>query len=144
MQTGNYNHNRSCMLRAHKLRCWVAFPNFITAFIPNQIFCWNRYSSAGIYKRAGGQDWKRVMIVTGLLFPGLVFCLLFLLNIIAMVYQSRAQVAITTMVWAFQRIFFHKADSDFEQLYMFCIWLIVSCPLLLFGQFLLLCLQRNF
>lgn len=76
------------------------------------------YASAGFYKQNGGAEWKKAMLATAVLYPGVCFSIAFLLNFIALYYQSLASFSLSTM------------------LLMVVIWLCVSCPLVLGGTIL--------
>jgi len=85
------------------------------------VFCYSvtsaiaGYAGASYYKTNGGPDWKKCMAVTALLYPGSCFTISFLLNSIAVMYQSMAAVSFTTI-------------SS-----VLAIWLFISCPLILAG-----------
>lgn len=76
------------------------------------------YASAALYKKYGGLQWKKAMLLTAVLFPGVCFLIAFFLNFIAVYYQSLA-------AFSFQTLFL-----------MLLIWLCVSCPLVLLGTIL--------
>jgi transmembrane 9 superfamily protein 3 len=73
------------------------------------------YAGASFYKQNGGTEWKKCMLATAVLYPSICFGIAFLLNFIAVYYKSLAAFAPSTM------------------LLMLCIWLCVSCPLVLLG-----------
>lgn len=73
------------------------------------------YSGAAFYKQNHGVEWKKCMLATAVLYPGICFGIAFLLNFIAVYYQSFA-------AFSFQTMFL-----------MLVIWLCVSCPLVLVG-----------
>jgi len=50
------------------------------------------YAGSRYYKRNGGMDWKLTMMMTAVLFPGVCFCVSFVLNFIAVAYQSTAAI----------------------------------------------------
>jgi len=74
------------------------------------------YTGASYFKRCGGEEgWQQCLMLTATLFPGLSFGTAFLLNFIAVYYDSLIAIPFTTM------------------LTMLAIWLCVSCPLVLVG-----------
>jgi len=73
------------------------------------------YSSGKFYRANGGNDWKKAMLITAGLYPAVCFSVAFCLNFIAVYYQSSAAFSLTTMSL------------------MLCIWLFISCPLVLLG-----------
>jgi len=73
------------------------------------------YAGASFYKQYGGAEWKKCMLATAGLYPGVCFGIAWLLNWIAVYYQSLAAFSFQTM------------------LLMLVIWLCVSCPLVLLG-----------
>ena len=76
------------------------------------------YAGANFYKQNHGTEWKKCMLATAVLYPGVCFVIAFLLNFIAVYYQSLAS-------FSFQTMFL-----------MLLIWLCVSCPLVLVGTIL--------
>lgn len=72
--------------------------------------------SARVYKSFGGEAWKRNIILTPLLFPGLVFCLFFLLNLFVWANGSSGAVPFTTMIA------------------LVLIWFVISVPLSVAGS----------
>jgi transmembrane 9 superfamily protein 3 len=73
------------------------------------------YVSAAIYKRFGGTNWKRNMLITACLYPSFCFGLCFFLNLIAVSYQSSASLSFGTFFL------------------ILCIFFFISVPLTLFG-----------
>jgi transmembrane 9 superfamily protein 3 len=73
------------------------------------------YSSGSFYKRYGGGNWKFAMLITAFLFPGSGLFLALTLNWLAIAYASSAAIPFGTIVG------------------MFCLWLLVSSPLVFVG-----------
>ena len=73
------------------------------------------YASGGFYARHDGHAWIRTMILTANIFPLTVSCIAFVLNTIAIFYQSLAAVPFGSIV------------------VVLLIWIFVSCPLCLLG-----------
>ena len=73
------------------------------------------YTSSSFYKRYNGSDWKSAMLLTALLYPGVCFSIAFLLNIIAVSYDSSASYSLYTLTL------------------LVALWLFACCPLLLIG-----------
>jgi transmembrane 9 superfamily protein 3 len=67
------------------------------------------------YKRYGGTEWKMCMALTAVLFPGVSFGIAFLVNFVAVAYQSLAAISFVSM------------------LVVFGIWALISVPLVIFG-----------
>ncbi|KNC51393.1 endomembrane protein emp70 [Thecamonas trahens ATCC 50062] len=64
------------------------------------------YVSGSYYKAGGGEAWKSTMMLTAGLFPGVVFALTFVLNAIAISYNSLSALPFTSvlavvLIWAF-------------------------------------------
>jgi transmembrane 9 superfamily protein 2/4 len=76
------------------------------------------YVSSRIYKMFGGEKWKSNVILTSLLFPGLVFGIFFVLNLILWSQQSSAAIPFGTM------------------LALVALWFCVSVPLTFLGAYL--------
>lgn len=76
------------------------------------------YAGASFYKTNHGTQWKQCMLLTAGLYPAICFSIGFLLNFIALGYQSLASFSVGTM------------------LLMLIIWACVSCPLVLLGTIL--------
>lgn len=74
------------------------------------------YVSARTYKSLGGESWKRNIILTPLLVPGLVFSVFFLLNLFVWAQGSSGAVPFTTM------------------LVLVLIWFVISVPLSVAGS----------
>lgn len=73
------------------------------------------YKSATFYKSYGGQEWKKCMLLTAGFLPGIAFSTAFLLNFIALYYDSSATYSLSTFIL------------------LIAIWLFIECPLLLVG-----------
>jgi len=73
------------------------------------------YSGGGYYKRCGGENWKECMTYTAVLFPGTCFSVAFLLNTVAVYYNSMIAIPFTTMIA------------------MLVIWVVFSCSLVVAG-----------
>ncbi|KAI8059892.1 hypothetical protein BC940DRAFT_247236 [Gongronella butleri] len=73
------------------------------------------YTSARYYSYYGGKDWVRNVLLTGCLWPGILFCIGGYVNVIAIFYSSSKAIAFPIMVA------------------MFAIWLFLSFPLTLLG-----------
>ncbi|KAI3436249.1 hypothetical protein D9Q98_002302 [Chlorella vulgaris] len=73
------------------------------------------YVSGGFYARAEGKNWIQTMLVTACLFPLSCFSIAFVLNTIAIFYQSLAAVPFFSIV------------------IVLLIWMFISFPLCLFG-----------
>jgi transmembrane 9 superfamily protein 2/4 len=56
------------------------------------------YFSGQVYKTFGGQNWRRNTIITATLFPGLLFGLVFVLNLFVWVQASSTALPITTLI----------------------------------------------
>ncbi|KKA18084.1 Endosomal integral membrane protein (P24a) [Rasamsonia emersonii CBS 393.64] len=74
------------------------------------------YVSARVYKSFGGEAWKRNIILTPVLIPGLVFSLFFLLNLFVWANGSSGAVPFTTMIA------------------LVLIWFVISVPLSVAGS----------
>ena len=74
------------------------------------------YVSARTYKTFGGEAWKRNIILTPLLIPGIAFAVFFLLNLFLWIKQSSGAVPFTTM------------------LVIVLIWFVISVPLSVAGS----------
>lgn len=86
---------------------------FLAAYAVTSAFA--GYGSAYFYKRYGGTQWKHVMVLTTVLFPGVAFCIVFALNVIAIAYASSAAISLYSLI------------------VVSAIWLFVSCPLVMLG-----------
>lgn len=74
------------------------------------------YVSARTYKTFGGENWKRNIILTPLLIPGITFAVFFMLNFFLWIKQSSGAVPFTTM------------------LVIVVIWFVISVPLSVAGS----------
>lgn len=75
------------------------------------------YCSARLYKLLGGKNWKKATLLTATLFPGVLFALFAVLNVIANVENSSTAVPV---VWI---------------LCLLVLWLGVSSPLVMVGAY---------
>jgi len=73
------------------------------------------YFSARVYKTFGGRDWHKNMTVTALLFPGLLFAAVFVLNLFVWARASSTAIPFTTLIG------------------MLALWLGVQVPLVYLG-----------
>ncbi|KAI6654977.1 Transmembrane 9 superfamily member 2 [Oopsacas minuta] len=73
------------------------------------------YTSARLYKTFGGVKWKMCLSVSALLLPGIVFGIIFCLNLVFWLYGSSAAIPFLTL------------------LSLLCLWLGVSAPLNFLG-----------
>ena len=76
------------------------------------------YVSARVYKSFGGERWKRNIVLTPLLVPGVIFGAFFLLNLFVWAKGSSGAVPFTTM------------------LVLVLIWFVISVPLSVVGSWL--------
>lgn len=76
------------------------------------------YVSARVYKSFGGEAWKRNIVLTPVLVPGVIFCTFFLLNLFVWAKGSSGAVPFTTM------------------LALVLIWFVISVPLSIAGSWL--------
>ena len=76
------------------------------------------YVSARVYKSLGGEAWKRLIILTPLMIPGIVFSTFFVLNLFVWIKGSSGAVPFTTM------------------LVIVLIWFIISVPLSVAGSWI--------
>ena len=76
------------------------------------------YVSAVVYKSFGGDAWKRNILLTPVLIPGLIFAVFFLLNLFVWAKASSGAVPFTTM------------------LAVLLIWFVISVPLSFAGSWL--------
>ena len=76
------------------------------------------YISARLYKTMGGQHWKSNVLVTAFSVPGLVFVVVFVLNLFLWRAGSSAAIPFTTL------------------LVLLCLWFGIAPPLTFFGSFL--------
>ncbi|KAL2398720.1 Transmembrane 9 superfamily member 4 [Exophiala dermatitidis] len=75
------------------------------------------YFSARVYKTFGGQDWRKNAMMTALLFPGLVFSLVFVLNLFTWAQASSTALPFSTLVG------------------LVCLWLLIQLPLVHLGAY---------
>ena len=73
------------------------------------------YFSARLFKTFGGTKWRRNVIVTAVLFPGLTFCLLFILNLFVWAQASSTAIPFSTLVG------------------LVVLWLLIQVPLVYVG-----------
>jgi len=74
------------------------------------------YFSGRVYKTFGGQNWRKNMLVTALLFPGLLFTLIFVLNLFSWAQASSTALPFFTLVA------------------LACLWLLIQLPLVYIGS----------
>ncbi len=89
---------------------WTAA--FSVAWRPMMRYC---LCSGGFYARNGGKTWIPTMLLTANLFPLMCFSIASVLNTVAISYHSLAAVPFGSIV------------------VVLLIWILVSCPLCLFG-----------
>jgi len=99
---GTYYSKRGTVVTAF-IVCY-AFTSFVAG-----------YGGGGYYARNGGKHWIKCMVLTATLFPGICFLIAFLLNFIALSYDSLNYIPFGSIVS------------------VFAIWVFVSCPLTLVG-----------
>ena len=75
------------------------------------------YTSARLYKMFDGQHWKKCVVLTACLVPGLVSLLLIALNFFLVGAQSSAAIPFGTLVG------------------LLAMWILVSCPLCFIGAY---------
>jgi transmembrane 9 superfamily member 2/4 len=56
------------------------------------------YFSGRVYKTFGGLNWRKNTLITGLLFPGLLFCLIFILNLFVWAQASSTALPFGTLI----------------------------------------------
>ncbi|EXJ91080.1 hypothetical protein A1O1_04187 [Capronia coronata CBS 617.96] len=76
------------------------------------------YFSARVYKTFGGQNWRKNTMMTALLFPGLVFTLVFVLNLFTWAQASSTALPFSTLLG------------------LACLWLLIQLPLVHFGSYI--------
>lgn len=76
------------------------------------------YVAARTYKSFGGEAWKKVIVLTPIILPGIVFSVFFLLNFVIWIKGSSGAVPFTTM------------------LITVIIWFVISVPLSVAGSWL--------
>ncbi|OKL61532.1 hypothetical protein UA08_03315 [Talaromyces atroroseus] len=74
------------------------------------------YFSGRLYKTLGGQNWRKNTILTASLFPGLTFCLIFVLNLFVWAQASSTALPFGTLVG------------------LVALWLLVQVPLVYIGS----------
>ncbi|KAL1961708.1 hypothetical protein VTN77DRAFT_1312 [Rasamsonia byssochlamydoides] len=74
------------------------------------------YFSARLYKTFGGQHWRKNTIITASLFPGLTFCLIFILNLFVWAQASSTALPFGTLVG------------------LIALWLLIQVPLVYVGS----------
>lgn len=74
------------------------------------------YFSARVYKTFGGTVWKQNALITGTLFPGLLFATTFILNLFVWAQASSTAIPLTTL------------------LALVALWLLIQLPLVYFGS----------
>lgn len=74
------------------------------------------YFSGRLYKTLGGQNWRKNTIITASLFPGLTFCLIFVLNLFVWAQASSTALPFGTLVG------------------LVALWLLVQVPLVYVGS----------
>ncbi|KIW11273.1 hypothetical protein PV08_10573 [Exophiala spinifera] len=75
------------------------------------------YFSGRVYKTFGGQNWRKNTMMTALLFPGLVFSLVFVLNLFCWAQASSTALPFTTLMG------------------LACLWLLIQLPLVHLGSY---------
>ncbi|KAF2758629.1 hypothetical protein EJ05DRAFT_452150 [Pseudovirgaria hyperparasitica] len=73
------------------------------------------YYSARIYKTLGGKQWKKNVLVTGLALPGLLFLIVFILNLFAWAQASSTAIPFGSLI------------------VILCLWLLIQLPLVYVG-----------
>ncbi|EXJ92682.1 hypothetical protein A1O3_01234 [Capronia epimyces CBS 606.96] len=76
------------------------------------------YLSARVYKTFGGQNWRKNTMMTALLFPGLLFTLVFVLNLFTWAQASSTALPFWTLVG------------------LACLWLLIQLPLVHLGSYI--------
>jgi transmembrane 9 superfamily protein 3 len=56
------------------------------------------YISGSLYSKYKGKNWIRTMILTATLFPGTIFCIVFIMNFLAILYDALADIPIGTII----------------------------------------------
>ncbi|RVX68211.1 hypothetical protein B0A52_08720 [Exophiala mesophila] len=79
--------------------------------------CFSGYFSARVYKTFGGQNWRKNTMMTALLFPGLLFALVFVLNLFTWAQASSTAIPFSTLVA------------------LASLWLLIQLPLVHIGSF---------
>ncbi|OJD16598.1 hypothetical protein AJ78_03238 [Emergomyces pasteurianus Ep9510] len=74
------------------------------------------YFSGRLYRTFGGQNWRKNTVITSLLFPGLLFCLVFVLNLFVWAQASSTALPFGTLVG------------------LLALWLLIQVPLVYIGS----------
>ncbi|OAX85325.1 hypothetical protein ACJ72_00290 [Emergomyces africanus] len=74
------------------------------------------YFSGRLYRTFGGQNWRKNTVITSLLFPGLLFCLVFVLNLFVWAQASSTALPFGTLVG------------------LLALWLLIQVPLVCLGS----------
>lgn len=75
------------------------------------------YFSGRVYKTFGGLNWRKNALITGLLFPGLLFCLIFILNLFVWAQASSTAIPFGTLIG------------------LIILWLCIQLPLVYAGSY---------
>ncbi|KAI2795246.1 Transmembrane 9 superfamily member 7 [Penicillium oxalicum] len=76
------------------------------------------YFSGRLYKTFGGSAWRKNTLITAFLFPGLTFCLVFILNLFVWAQASSTAIPFSTLVA------------------LLALWLLIQVPLVYFGSWI--------
>lgn len=76
------------------------------------------YFSGRLYKIFGGQNWQKNTLITALLFPGMMFCLIFVLNLFVWAQASSTAIPFGTLVA------------------LVALWLLIQVPLVYVGSWI--------
>merc|ERR1719217_1055587 len=76
------------------------------------------YCSARLYKMFNGEDWKKTTLITAFFYPGILFAVFFVLNLLIWEQKSSGAVPFTTMFA------------------LLVLWFGISVPLCFLGAFL--------
>ncbi|CAE8641610.1 unnamed protein product, partial [Polarella glacialis] len=75
------------------------------------------YTSARVYKVFGGDDWKMATIMTATFYPGIIFAIFFVLNLVMWGQKSTGAVPFTTILGSnevmVQQLLVSRKDSEF-------------------------------
>ncbi|KAK9078357.1 hypothetical protein SSX86_002414 [Deinandra increscens subsp. villosa] len=93
---------------------------FITAMVYLWVFMglFGGYSSARLYKMFKGTEWKKNTLKTSIMFPGILFAVFFVVNVLIWGEKSSAAVPFGTMI------------------VLVCLWFGISVPLVFLGGYL--------
>jgi transmembrane 9 superfamily protein 3 len=69
------------------------------------------YGGGGFYSRNGGKNWIKCMLLTASLFPGICFAIAFMLNFIALYYDSLNSIPLGSMVCRFALLSFKENNT---------------------------------